>query len=53
MAVRLPERPVSPQDLLSTIYHSLGIDSAQYVSGSDGGSTPIVENGRPIHELFV
>lgn len=47
------ERPVTPQDLLATIYFSLGIDSSQYVSGSKSGSLPLVENGTPIRELFV
>jgi uncharacterized protein (DUF1501 family) len=47
------DRPITPQDLLATIYYSLGIDSSQYLSGSAGGTTPIVEDGSPIHELFV
>jgi hypothetical protein len=44
--------PVTPQDLLATIYHSLGIDASQYLSGTDGRSMPIVEDGEPIRDLF-
>jgi hypothetical protein len=47
------DRPVTPQDLLATIYHSLGIDSSEYLSGTGIQSAPIVEDGRPIRELFV
>jgi len=46
------DRPVKPQDLLATVYHSLGIDSAKYLSGTDGQSAPILEDGRCIGELF-
>ncbi|MGP0069487.1 MAG: DUF1501 domain-containing protein [Isosphaeraceae bacterium] len=47
------DRPVTPQDLLATIYHSLGIDHPQYLIGSDGESRAILEDGRPILELFA
>jgi hypothetical protein len=47
------DRPVTPQDLLATMYYVLGIDCSQYVSGNNSGSTPLVEGGAPIHELFV
>ncbi len=47
------DRPVTPQDLLATIYHSLGIDCSQYLSGGDGQSMSLVEDGEPIRELFV
>ena len=32
------DRPVTPQDLLATMYHSLGIDAAQYLIRPDGES---------------
>jgi len=46
------ERPVTPQDLLATVYHSLGIDATQYLTGPDGQSSALVEDGEPIRELF-
>ena len=46
------ERPVMPQDLLATIYHSLGIDGTQYLTRPDGQSSALVEDGEPIRELF-
>ncbi|MFI5458182.1 MAG: DUF1501 domain-containing protein [Isosphaerales bacterium] len=46
------ERPVTPQDLLATVYHSLGIDAAQYLTRPDGRSSALVEDGKPIRELF-
>ncbi len=47
------DRPVTPQNLLATIYHSLGIDSTQYLTRPDDESYPLVEDAGPIRELFV
>jgi hypothetical protein len=47
------ERPVTPADLLATIYSSLGIDHRSHIMTSDGRSIPLVEHGRPIRELFA
>jgi len=47
------DRPVTPQNLLATIYHSLGIDAAQYLTRPDDESYPLVEDSNPIRELFV
>ncbi len=47
------DRPVTPPDLLATIYLSLGIDYRDHLSTPDGRRIPLVENGRPIHELFA
>jgi uncharacterized protein (DUF1501 family) len=47
------ERPVTPQDLLATVYSSLGIDAAQYLARPDARSTALVESGQPIRELFA
>jgi len=47
------DRPVTPQDLAATIYHSLGIDKHQSIIGPDGQSRPLLENGDPIRELFA
>jgi hypothetical protein len=47
------DRPVSPQDVLATVYHHLGID-AQRVTFPDGLGRPIhlIETGQPIRELI-
>jgi hypothetical protein len=47
------DRPVTPADLLATIYSSLGIDHRSHVMTTDGRSIPLVEDGRPIRELFA
>jgi uncharacterized protein (DUF1501 family) len=47
------DRPVTPPDLLATIYHSLEIDRAQYFTGPDGESRAILDDAEPIRELFV
>jgi uncharacterized protein (DUF1501 family) len=46
------DRPISPQDVTSTVFHHLGID-ASAVAFQDGTGRPIylVENGQPIREL--
>ena len=47
------DRPVTPQNLLATIYHSLGIEGTQHLARPDNESYPLVEDAGPIHELFV
>jgi hypothetical protein len=47
------DRPVTPQNLLATIYHSLGIESTQRLARPDNDSFPLVEDAGPIHELFI
>lgn len=45
------ERPVSPQELVSTIFHSLGVAPDATIPGPDG--TPVaVYPGTPVAELF-
>jgi hypothetical protein len=46
------ERPIMPQDLVATIYQSLGIDQTQYLTRPDGQLAAIIEGGEPIRELF-
>ena len=47
------ERPVTPQDILSSIYHSLGIDSSPQLAARGAEPYAPVGNGRPIRELFA
>lgn len=44
--------PVSPEDLAATIYYALGIDHEMRVNDRQGRPVPLVENGRPLTELF-
>ena len=47
------ERPVSPQDILATMYHQLGIDqSKNYVNDADR-PVPILNYGEPIKEILA
>jgi hypothetical protein len=48
------ERACSAGDFLATIYHHLGIDSANtFIKDLNGRPTPVVDRGRPIPELVV
>jgi hypothetical protein len=45
------DRPVRPEELVATIYHSLGIDPTKRIEGPGGRATPIAV-APPIFELF-
>jgi uncharacterized protein (DUF1501 family) len=49
---RPSHRPVSPTDLLATIYSALGIDPHATVLDQLGRPMPILPDGQPIVELF-
>ncbi|MFO1064263.1 MAG: DUF1501 domain-containing protein [Pirellulales bacterium] len=47
------ERKVSPEDFLATLYHHLRIDYGHVtIEDFTGRPTPIVRDGKPIHELW-
>lgn len=46
------ERPYTPQDLLSTVYRHLGIDTQQSFLDHAGRPIPILGDGAPIAELM-
>jgi uncharacterized protein (DUF1501 family) len=46
------ERPLTPQDLLATIYHHLGIDPRREFLDSASRPIPILWDGQPIGELL-
>ncbi|MGD9723021.1 MAG: DUF1501 domain-containing protein [Pirellulales bacterium] len=46
------ERPLSPQDLLATIYRHLGIDYGATFADFNGRPIPILPDGEPIRELI-
>jgi uncharacterized protein (DUF1501 family) len=48
---KVQNRPVSPQDLLATIYHALGIPLDTHFNDASGRPVSIVGSGKPIQEL--
>jgi uncharacterized protein (DUF1501 family) len=44
-------RPVSPQDLMATLFHVLGLDLKLQFVHPGGRPINMIENGRPIEEL--
>ncbi len=47
------ERPVTPANVVATIFHSLGFDLETTLPGPGGRPFPLVDTGqREIHELF-
>ena len=46
------ERPLTPQDMLATIYRHLGIDPSQEFLDTAGRPIPILRDGQPIAELL-
>jgi hypothetical protein len=45
------DRPLTPKDLLATIYHHLGIDYRHEFKDLTGRPIPILNEGEPIREL--
>jgi len=43
--------PITPQDMLATIFHVLGIEQRIQFTNQSGRPTYLVENGKPIEEL--
>jgi hypothetical protein len=46
------ERPLSPKDLLATIYRHLGVDHRHEYKDHSGRPVPILSEGEPIAELI-
>ena len=46
------ERPLTPKDLLATIYRHLGIDYRAEFHDFTGRPVPILSEGEPIRELI-
>jgi hypothetical protein len=44
-------RPVSPQDLTATVFHVLGIPPDLHYTDPGGRPVPMLDGGKPIHEL--
>lgn len=48
---RPKDRPISPADMLATLYHVLGVDTKQTFLDRSGRPHPILNGGEPIAEL--
>jgi arylsulfatase A-like enzyme len=46
------DRPMSPKDLLATMYHLLGIDPQTMIKDRQGRPLPLVE-GEVLHDVFA
>ena len=46
------ERPVSPGDLVASVYHAFGIHPDDTVEEVGGRPRPVLESGSPVLELF-
>ncbi|MBI2946542.1 MAG: DUF1501 domain-containing protein, partial [Verrucomicrobia bacterium] len=46
------ERPLTPADVLATVYHILGIDPRQTFLDNSGRPIPILDSGAPIREII-
>ncbi|MCE9564068.1 MAG: DUF1501 domain-containing protein [Planctomycetes bacterium] len=49
---KVSERPVSPQDVLATLYQALGISLETHYEDASGRPVSIVGAGKPIQELL-
>jgi hypothetical protein len=47
------DRPVSPQDLAATVFHALGIAPETRIHDAFDRPVPVIEEGRPLVELFA
>jgi hypothetical protein len=45
-------RPISPQDLMATVFHVLGLPSDLHYDDHSGRPTPMLDGGKPIAELI-
>jgi hypothetical protein len=53
IAGTVAERPVSPKDILATVYHLLGIDPATTLTDRTGRPVPLVGDGAVVPELLA
>jgi len=51
-AAEVVDRPISPADVCATILHVLGIDYQKMLHTPLGRPIPVVDDGKPIQELF-
>jgi hypothetical protein len=51
-AATVTERPVSPKDVLATVYHLLGIDPETTLTDRTGRPVPLIADGRLVTEML-
>jgi hypothetical protein len=47
------ERPIAPQDILSTMYHQLGINQTKEYMNDAQRPVPVLNYGEPIKEIIA
>jgi hypothetical protein len=47
------DRPISPKDVLATMYHLLGIDQETTLTDRTGRPMPLVPEGRVVAEMLA
>jgi hypothetical protein len=52
-AAHVAERPVSPKDVLATVYHLLGIDPETTLTDRIGRPLPLVQNASVVAEMLA
>jgi hypothetical protein len=52
-AARVTERPVSPKDVLATVYHLLGIDPETTLTDRTNRPIPLVPDGHVVTEMLA
>ena len=52
-AYHVESHPVSPANLIATIYTAMGIDAAAMLDGADGRPHPIVPEGTPVRAVLA
>jgi hypothetical protein len=53
IAGTVAERPVSPKDILATLYHLMGIDPDTHLSDRTGRPMPLVPSGSVVPEMLA
>ena len=51
-AASVTDRPVTPRDMAATVLHALGINHEQVLHTPLGRPVPLVDDGKPVQELF-
>ena len=51
-AAYVKSRPVSPMDLMATVFHALGIDQKLQYAHPNGRPLSMIEDGKPMEELI-
>jgi hypothetical protein len=52
LRIGVADRPISPKDLLATMYHLLGIDPRTMLTDRQGRPLPLVD-GNVIHDALA